>query len=181
MTNREPQINDLRVWWIPQVPGNAFYVPVRNCIEAKLVLNTLASYDQFQFDENVKPDYTNAGGLQRYVDEGDGPEWLDWHPHPDDDDGDILDPSDMDDRRLLLRYAHEGEITSHTPLQAVMEHLAGNLPEHYYMDLIAERGSGSVTLYDDCGDPIPLEHEDPTDFGGLVQHALETATQHHVG
>jgi hypothetical protein len=71
MTKRK---ENLRVWWIPQVPMRPFYVPVRSVKEAKLILNTLADYDLFQYDTNVKLDYTSAGGLQ--IQEGE--EWIEW-------------------------------------------------------------------------------------------------------
>lgn len=75
----------LRVWWIPQVPMKAFYVPVENLVEAKLLLDTLANYDLFQYENRVKPDYCNAGGLHVFEDG----EWIDWH-HPESD-ADIKD------------------------------------------------------------------------------------------
>jgi len=53
-----------RVWWIPQIPGEPFYVPVPDIGAGVLVLDTLARYDKFQLDNNIKPDYCNAGGLQ---------------------------------------------------------------------------------------------------------------------
>lgn len=55
-------VGDLRVWWIPQVPGKMF-----------LVAN------------NIKPDYANAGGLQ-ILDEDS--EWVDWY---DDESGEDFD------------------------------------------------------------------------------------------
>ena len=58
-----PKNGDLRVWWIPQVPGKSFYKPVANLVEAKLLLDTLADYDAFQLRHRIKPDYCNAGGL----------------------------------------------------------------------------------------------------------------------
>jgi hypothetical protein len=64
----------LRVYWIPQVPGEAFYVDVANLVEAKLLLDTLANYDIFQFDNRIKGDYCNAGGLEVWEDE----EWCEW-------------------------------------------------------------------------------------------------------
>ena len=76
--------NNLRVWWIPQVPMNPFYVSVKNIQEAKLLLNALAEYDLFQLKNNVKPDYCNAGGLQVFEDG----EWLDWY---DPETGDSID------------------------------------------------------------------------------------------
>ena len=62
-----------RVWWIPQVPGKPFHVTVKTLAEARLILDTLAQYDLFQFENNIKPDYANAGGLEVYR-EG----WEEW-------------------------------------------------------------------------------------------------------
>lgn len=69
-----PMEGDLRVWWVPQLPMKAFEVPVKTLAEANLLLDTLAAYDAFQFENNVKPDYCNAGGLQVF----ESGEWLDW-------------------------------------------------------------------------------------------------------
>lgn len=73
----------LRVWWIPQVPMKPFIVPVENLREAKLLLSTLADYDIFQFENNIKPDYSNAGGLEVF----ENGEWADWE----DEDGNSID------------------------------------------------------------------------------------------
>ena len=86
----KPTQGDLRVWWIPQVPMNAFYVPVKTVHEAKLILNTLALYDIFQFENHIKPDYSNAGGLEVY-DDIDGTGKLDWGEWYDEDGNDIDD------------------------------------------------------------------------------------------
>ncbi len=69
-----PKEGDLKVWWIPQVPMKAFEVPVEDIKQAKLLLDTLAKYDLFQFHNKIKPDYCNTGGLSIYQD-GD---WCDW-------------------------------------------------------------------------------------------------------
>lgn len=74
----------LRVWWIPQVPGKSFTVDVVNILEAKLLLKALADYDIFQFENRIKPDYCNAGGLKTW----DGKEWEDWY---DEDGNDIYE------------------------------------------------------------------------------------------
>jgi hypothetical protein len=76
--------NDLRVFWIPQVPMKAFYVAVSGPDEAGKVLDILAMYDLFQFENNVKPDYSNMGGLEVF-EKG---EWLDWE---DQSTGDSID------------------------------------------------------------------------------------------
>lgn len=75
MIDTKPTQVNLRVWWIPQVPGKAFYVPVKSVIEAQFVLVTLARYDRFQLHNGIKPDYCNVGGLSVFVD-GD---WEDWY------------------------------------------------------------------------------------------------------
>ena len=67
----------LRVWWVPQVPMKSFYIPVESPEEGKKILDLLAAYDCFQYNQKVKPDYCNMGGLQ-YYDEDDG-EWEDWY------------------------------------------------------------------------------------------------------
>ena len=71
------------------MPMTAFRILVKNIEEAKLLLKTLANYDEFQFRYNIKPDYTNAGGLEIYVgnveyETSDG--WVEYH---DDEDRDI--------------------------------------------------------------------------------------------
>jgi hypothetical protein len=71
----------LRVWWIPQIPGEPFYVHVNSTREALMVMEVLGRYDQFQLDHRIKPDYSNAGGLEVYEkDGGEGmPGWCEWY------------------------------------------------------------------------------------------------------
>lgn len=73
----------LRVWWIPQVPGRPFHVDVRDVSEGVKIMDVLADYDAFQFENNIKPDYCNAGGLILFDtdDTTDSPDgsWVDWY------------------------------------------------------------------------------------------------------
>ncbi len=70
---------ELRVWWIPQVPMDPFYWNVTSLLEAKNMIDMLGAYDQFQYENKVKPDYSNMGGLQEKVaDEGDENDWEDY-------------------------------------------------------------------------------------------------------
>jgi len=77
-----PKNGDLRVWWIPQIPMKPFYVPVKSVEEAIKITDVLADYDLFQYENNVKPDYSNAGGLMVWDDTLDpddkGEKWMDW-------------------------------------------------------------------------------------------------------
>lgn len=66
---------DLRVWWIPQIPMESFYVSVDTVHEGVKVMGILAKYDMFQLENNIKPDYANAGGLEIFEDG----EWCDWY------------------------------------------------------------------------------------------------------
>lgn len=64
----------LKVWWVPQVPMEAFEVEVASVEEGIKVMDVLANYDLFQFENRVKPDYCNMGGLLMFEDG----EWVDW-------------------------------------------------------------------------------------------------------
>lgn len=77
-TEVAPKQGDLQVWWIPQVPMPAFHVKVPDVATGVLLLDALAAYDMFQLEHNVKPDFCNAGGLQRYEQDGEGGfDWFD--------------------------------------------------------------------------------------------------------
>jgi hypothetical protein len=72
--SEKPKEQELQVWWIPQAPAKPFTIPVKSIREGKLLLSALANYDLFQFENNIKPDYCNAGGLS-VMEDG---EWCDW-------------------------------------------------------------------------------------------------------
>jgi hypothetical protein len=71
-----PQLGDLVVWHIPQIPGKAFRVPVASIDDGRRLCDVLADYDAFQFSERIKPDYCNANGIERW--EADGEGGFDW-------------------------------------------------------------------------------------------------------
>lgn len=83
-TTPKPKAGALRVWWIPPVPGKRFYIETLD--EAPLLLTTLARYDAFQLDNNIKPDYCNAGGLEVFEDG----EWLEWNDEWGSDINDVM-------------------------------------------------------------------------------------------
>lgn len=80
---QNPKDGDLRIWWIPQVPMKPYHYPVKSIEEAKHMLDMIAYYDLFQLEHDIKPDFSNVGGLQVY-EEG---EWVDWY----DEDGNSID------------------------------------------------------------------------------------------
>lgn len=57
-----------RVWWVPQIPMPAFYQEVPDLRTAVVVHDTLAAYDLFQYENRVKPDYANVGGIEMWED-----------------------------------------------------------------------------------------------------------------
>jgi Superinfection exclusion gene product 17 len=71
-------MNKLKVSWIPQLgmKGDPFIVYVETLLEAKILLDTLAFYDLYQFNNNIKGDYANVGGLD-YWDEEEQ-DWCIW-------------------------------------------------------------------------------------------------------
>jgi hypothetical protein len=60
-----------RVWHIPQVPGKVFHIQCNSLATAIGLTNVLAHYDLFQLANRIKPDYTNANGIE-YYDHEDG-------------------------------------------------------------------------------------------------------------
>ncbi len=83
---QKPAPNDLRVWHIPQVPGEAFRVSVASVDEAKTVLRVLADYDLSQLEHRIKPDFANVQGLEVF-DDG---EWVEWMNENGDDIGAVI-------------------------------------------------------------------------------------------
>ena len=80
----------LRVWHNCQVGSvKNFYVPVDSIEEAWNILNTLWRYDLFQYENRIKPDYCNTGGLQVYNPEV--ADYEDWYLETDDDYFDDVD------------------------------------------------------------------------------------------
>lgn len=73
------------------MPCKSFIVPIANVLEAKLLLDTLAEYDLFQLKHNIKPDYSNAGGLSVF----DGKGWIDWYSQ----DGEDIDHYSLEEIR----------------------------------------------------------------------------------
>lgn len=88
----------LRVWHIPQVPMKAFFVEADSIQEAVIIQNALANYDLFQYENNVKGDYSNASGIhiwdesltdQDLIDMELKDNWVDWFYE--DDQGNYFD------------------------------------------------------------------------------------------
>lgn len=102
-------MSKLRVWWIPQIPMKAFYIPVETPEEGKKIMYVLAAYDMFQLENNVKPDFCNTGGLQMYNEEE--KEWEDWYFETENDYFDDLDKycesECCEQREILEQFGNE--------------------------------------------------------------------------
>ena len=72
----------MKVWWIPQIPMKPFEVEVSSLAEGVKIMDVLANYDDFQFRNRIKPDYSNVGGISVFDtnDDTKGPEgsWVSW-------------------------------------------------------------------------------------------------------
>ena len=99
-------MSKLRVWWIPQVgaSGEPFYIPVKDEVEGKKVLDMLAAYDAYQLQNRIKPDYSNVGGLQKWNDEV--ADYEDWYLETDDDYYDDVDDF-LEDNEECKSFAEE--------------------------------------------------------------------------
>ena len=106
LSHASANAGDLQVWWIPQVPGKPFTVNVGSPAAAIILLRVLADYDAFQFENRIKPDYCNAGGLRVFEDG----EWVDWY----DSEG-----RDIDEIAALLSEA--GDSTSRSSTNAKVD------------------------------------------------------------
>lgn len=67
----------LRVVHFPQIPCNGFKVEVNNLVEAKKIMDVLANYDLFQYENRIKPDYCNSTVLEEFNE--DNQEWYGWY------------------------------------------------------------------------------------------------------
>lgn len=82
----------LKVWHMPQVPMTAFNVFVDSVEDAKKILKVLWDYDLFQYDNDIKPDYSNTSGLEIFKDRT----WEEYY----DDEGRDIDEIMKDDGKL---------------------------------------------------------------------------------
>lgn len=66
----------LRVWWISQVGTKPFYIPIDSIKEGKKIMDVLSYFDCFQYNQRIRTDYCNAGGIEMFDEETN--EWVDW-------------------------------------------------------------------------------------------------------
>jgi hypothetical protein len=66
----------LRLSHFPQIPCKPFIVEVVSLEEAKKIMDVLANYDLFQYENRIKSDYCNSTILE-YWDEEEQ-DWLSW-------------------------------------------------------------------------------------------------------
>lgn len=67
-----------KIFYIPQFPMPAFEREYEDFETAKEVLNAIINFSIFEYDNNVKPDYSDVAGISYWDDEADeGYEWED--------------------------------------------------------------------------------------------------------
>ncbi len=79
MTDNEqtPAYGDLRIWYVPQAPMDSYTQPVDSIEEGFKILDAIYQVALFEFENRLKPDYSNAGGVSRYETNGEG--GFDWY------------------------------------------------------------------------------------------------------
>ena len=70
------KIVKLRVCHYPQIPCDPFIVEVESLEEARMIKSTLGNYDLFQYENKIKPDYSNMSTVEQW--DEDEQEWYDW-------------------------------------------------------------------------------------------------------
>ena len=94
----------MRVCHIAQLGmAKPFYVYVDNIIEAKKVMDILSYYDFFQYNNNIKPDYSNASFVEIWDDCEKA--WVNWYIE---DENDYFD--DIDDYIATLGKDTKSEL-----------------------------------------------------------------------
>lgn len=70
----EPKPGNIRVWYIPQIGAGlkAFEVIAPDYATAKLIDQTLAKFSLYEYENRVKPDYADVGGISRWESDGEG-------------------------------------------------------------------------------------------------------------
>ena len=69
-----------RVYHVPQIPMDGFAYEVPTYLEAARLSDALCKYDLFQFENKVKPDYSNISFIEFSKD---GEEWESIDDHDD--------------------------------------------------------------------------------------------------
>jgi len=52
-----------KMWYIPQVPMKPFEVECETAEQAQDALDLITNFSIFEFENRVKPDYSDAGGV----------------------------------------------------------------------------------------------------------------------
>lgn len=104
MTKETIAENTLKVWYIPQVGAvnKPYEVIVPNIATAKIVMDSLTGLSNYEFENEIKPDYADAIGLSRYEDDGTGNlEWIDWEVEELEFELNIIKQPDLDSKLAI--------------------------------------------------------------------------------
>jgi hypothetical protein len=55
-----------KAWYIPQVPMKPFEIEASTAAKAQTILNIIINFSIFEFENKVKPDYCDAGGVSEW-------------------------------------------------------------------------------------------------------------------
>lgn len=120
----------IRVWWIPQLGMNAepFRANVETLAEGKRLYHTLAQYDLYQYENKVKPDYANIGGMEVFNEAT--KEWEEWT----NEDGYTVGEIDPDENEIVEHKSNQAIFLERYGLKASKD--------------IVEKCPDPMTIYD---------------------------------
>lgn len=83
MTEMGDKRQKFRAWYIPQIPGKPFLVYADTYAKAQFAEEVMGKLSLFEFENRIKPDYADAGGVEKW-DDTDG-EWYEVDPEDQED------------------------------------------------------------------------------------------------
>lgn len=90
----QPRENDLQLWFIPQIGGPTFTHRISDGKEGVYLIDAISQYDLYCHRNNLRPDFANAGGINRYeLDPNEEKKTFTWFTYYDDETGE--EPEDM--------------------------------------------------------------------------------------
>lgn len=132
----------LRINWYPQIPCKPFHIPIQTVAEGTKIMAILADYDQFQYQQKIKPDYANTGTIQIFDpnDHTDSPNgsWIDHNEDDEDDEDDEEDTPTHHSRYTITLLLHQDPTCTEKSRKILEQEMDNTQQQFTYDELINE-------------------------------------------